>query len=84
MFTVKMVAGQSNFCFHSCEQHEGWDCSSFIQNGIPVLAHVRCSINVGGMDMITPHATLFKYAFKLHRFPVVDGRRASMESNLTG
>ena len=63
MLTLKMVAGQSHFCFHSWEQHEGWDCSSSIHYGIPVLAHVRCSINIGGMDMITPHTAAFKYDF---------------------
>lgn len=63
MFTLKMVAVQSHFCFHSWEQHEGWDCSSSVHYGIPVLAHARCSINIGGMDTITPHATTFKYDF---------------------
>ena len=40
--------------------HKDWGCFHFLHYGIPMLAHVRCSINTGGLDLITRHATVLK------------------------
>ena len=60
MYTLKMAAGQSHFCFHNRELHEDRVRSSLRYYGIPVLAHVGCSIYITEMDTITPHATVLK------------------------
>jgi hypothetical protein len=69
-----MAARQCHFCFHSCALQEGRDHYSLTYHGIPVLLHVRCSINTGGMDVITLQVLVYKYGFnwlELHTFPVL-------------